>query len=460
MQSARHYGATSDGTTSSAAQRLSDQQVPPDDEPWRAKVLITGMRRSGKTSVQEVVFNSLPPKDSFFLEATSKITKLDIDSPSFVRTRATLHLCKLNPILGRIRYLLLRVSLLVAVRYKDDYYHPIAHLVHLVATVAEVNPSVHLEVFVHKAEALSDEYKVEHFRHIQSRIIDELLDHPASALLTNMPLNFYLTSVYDHTIYEAFSRVVQRLVPQLATLENLLNTLVSTCGIAKAFLFDITCLVYVATDASPVDNASFELCCDYVQTLVSFSNLYKNLRPHSITAEPASSSHAHSPVSSIPSSPSTSSHGATQTKGRPKAPLKSHPDQDESPSSSPSHSLISTTKSQSSPPPGAGSSLQRKDSQKSSTLTKNGSANTMTGSQTLDRLLPAEKESKRWATSAAKLNPESTLAYWQITDTLSLVCLTRSQTYEEHRGLVEYNVTFFRGAVQKIVQMELAKRNP
>lgn len=45
--------------------------------------------------------------------------------------------------------------------------------------------------------------------------------------MTNLPLNFYLTSVYDHTIYEAFSRVVQRLVPQLPTLENLLNTLVA-----------------------------------------------------------------------------------------------------------------------------------------------------------------------------------------------------------------------------------------
>lgn len=43
---------------------------------------------------------------------------------------------------------------------QDDYYSPIAHLVHLIATVAQVNPKVHLEVFVHKAEALSDEFKV------------------------------------------------------------------------------------------------------------------------------------------------------------------------------------------------------------------------------------------------------------------------------------------------------------
>ncbi|KIO34496.1 hypothetical protein M407DRAFT_63638, partial [Tulasnella calospora MUT 4182] len=228
--------------------------------------------RSGKTSVQEVVFNSLPPKDSFFLEATSKITKLDIDSMVAFQLWDCPGSREIEDLGVPLSYF---QSIIFVLDIQDDYYSPIAHLVHLIATVAEVNPKVHLEVFVHKAEALSDEFKVEHFRHIQSRIIDELLDHPASSIMTNLPLNFYLTSVYDHTIYEAFSRVVQRLVPQLPTLENLLNTLVANSGIAKAFLFDVTCLLYVATDASPVDNASFELCCDYVQTLTSFSNLYK-----------------------------------------------------------------------------------------------------------------------------------------------------------------------------------------
>lgn len=38
------------------------------------------------------------------------------------------------------------------------------------------------------------------------------------------------------------------------------------------------------------------------------------------------------------------------------------------------------------------------------------------------------------------------------------MCLLRSETFEKHRGLIEYNVTFFRGAVQKIVQLERAKR--
>jgi Ras-related GTP-binding protein C/D len=40
-------------------------------------------------------------------------------------------------------------------------------------------------------------------------------------------MSFYLTSIYDHSIFEAFSKVVQKLIPQLPTLENLLNILIT-----------------------------------------------------------------------------------------------------------------------------------------------------------------------------------------------------------------------------------------
>lgn len=40
-------------------------------------------------------------------------------------------------------------------------------------------------------------------------------------------LSFHQTSIYDHSIFEAFSKVVQKLIPQLPTLENLLNILIS-----------------------------------------------------------------------------------------------------------------------------------------------------------------------------------------------------------------------------------------
>ena len=61
----------------------------------------------------------------------------------------------------------------------------------------------------------------ENFRHIQQRVLDELLDE--SPEYEQIPINFHLTSIYDHTLHEAFSRVLQKLVGSLPYLEDLLN---------------------------------------------------------------------------------------------------------------------------------------------------------------------------------------------------------------------------------------------
>lgn len=185
---------------------------------------------------------------------------------------------------------------------------------------------MNLEVFVHKAEALSEEFRtgvfiillvplflnqilngsssiyafVENFRHIQGRVLDELADLPplsfaqAPSSTSNstvapgsptlpsedpvqMPFNFYLTSVYDHTLHDAFSRVFARILApgSLPYLEGLLNSFTTSSSSSKTFLFDVCAGFYVATDYSPVDTAKFGLCCDYVRMLSQFEGLFK-----------------------------------------------------------------------------------------------------------------------------------------------------------------------------------------
>jgi hypothetical protein len=107
-----------------------------------------------------------------------------------------------------------------------------------------VNPKVLFEVFIHKVDGLSDDHKhgaqgpwqtrlvcvrvahsgrgrrpTETQRVIQSRAGDDLTD----AGLDNLQVTYYMTSIYDHSIFEAFSKVIQKLIPQLPTLENLLT---------------------------------------------------------------------------------------------------------------------------------------------------------------------------------------------------------------------------------------------
>ena len=68
--------------------------------------------------------------------------------------------------------------------------------------------------------------------------------------------------------------MVQKLIRQLPTLENLLNILNSNSGIEKSFLFDVVSKIYIATDSSPVDMQSYELCSDMIDVVIDVSCIY------------------------------------------------------------------------------------------------------------------------------------------------------------------------------------------
>ena len=63
-----------------------------------------------------------------------------------------------------------------AVLSQDLYQQPIQRLVDFVVTAYQAHPNMNLEVFVHKADVLSEEYKFgKHFREHVSRSLDSCL---------------------------------------------------------------------------------------------------------------------------------------------------------------------------------------------------------------------------------------------------------------------------------------------
>ena len=65
----------------------------------------------------------------------------------------------------------------------------------------------------------------ENFRHIQQRVLEELDDYDFG----HIPVNFYLTSIHDHSLQDAFSKVVHKLIDSLPYIEDLLNVF---CGVS------------------------------------------------------------------------------------------------------------------------------------------------------------------------------------------------------------------------------------
>ena len=164
-------------------------------------------------------------------------------------------------------------ALIYVVDAQDDpSADSLSNLHQLAKRAHRINPNIHFEVFVHKVDGdlfLSEDHKVDCQRDIQQQVADELED-------ANLDINFsfYLTSIYDHSIFESFSKVVQKLIPQLPTMENLLNIFITNCNIEKAFIFDVVSKLYIGTDSNPVDIQSYELCSDMIDVVIDVSCIY------------------------------------------------------------------------------------------------------------------------------------------------------------------------------------------
>lgn len=167
-------------------------------------------------------------------------------------------------------------SLIFVVDAQDEPYdHVLQSFTTAVMAATRVNPQCSIEVFINKVDGelfLSDESKYDCRRDVMTQVTDELAD--AGVPPDSLQIRYHLTSIYDHSIYEALSRVVQRLIPQLPTLENLLNVLVSTCSMEKAYLFDVVSKLYISTDSGPVDMQSVELCSDMIDVVLDVSGIY------------------------------------------------------------------------------------------------------------------------------------------------------------------------------------------
>ncbi|CAG0887241.1 unnamed protein product [Darwinula stevensoni] len=248
---------------------LSDG-VPSQNKP---RILLMGLRRSGKSSIQKVVFHKMSPNETLFLESTNKIVKEDVSNSSFVQFQIwdfPGQIDFFDPTFDSDMIFGGCGALVFVIDAQDDYMEALNRLHQTVTRAYKVNPSIRFEVFIHKVDGLSDDHKIETQRDIHQRANDDLLD----AGMESISLSFYLTSIYDHSIFEAFSKVVQKLIPQLPTLEHLLNIFISNSGIEKAFLFDVVSKIYIATDSSPVDMQSYELCCDMIDVVIDVSCIY------------------------------------------------------------------------------------------------------------------------------------------------------------------------------------------
>ena len=153
---------------------------------------------------------------------------------------------------------------------QDNYMEAIVRLTETIVHLQQSFPEIKYSVFIHKTDSLAEDYRDDIIRDIMQRVSDDLFD----AGLENPPVSFHPTSIYDYGIFEAFSKVIQSLVPQLPVFEALLNTITASCRFEKVYLFDVLSKIYIASDAGAADIATYGLCSDYIDIIVDLSEVY------------------------------------------------------------------------------------------------------------------------------------------------------------------------------------------
>ena len=244
--------------------------------------------RSGKSSIINVVLFKMPPNETLWIQATTAIKKyaLQYDTPHPYLAKTPPDHCRsyrnypIWDLPGQIDFLDSNFDtdsifnsaggIVWVIDAQDEYQDSITRLVQTYAQLQQSYPDIKYTVFVHKVDSLSPEGRDENHSDIMQRVQDDLED----AGVENPAINFYATSVYDHSVYDALSKVMQQLNPHLATFETLLNTLTASCRFEKLYLLDISTKLCIASDTSAVDPAAYQLCSDYIDTVLDLHGIY------------------------------------------------------------------------------------------------------------------------------------------------------------------------------------------
>jgi len=168
-----------------------------------------------------------------------------------------------------------RASAIVYVLDANDepYADSIQGLMDVIKRATRANPNIHIEVFLHKIDGelfVSDDAKHDCRREVKQQVTDELQDFQ----LEGVNISYHLTSIFDHSIREAFSKVVQKLVPHQETMEELLNSFCITTRMEKALLFDVQSKLYLCADHNPPDAPMTELSAEMIEVAIDVSGIY------------------------------------------------------------------------------------------------------------------------------------------------------------------------------------------
>ena len=218
-----------------------------------------GTQKSGKTSIRKIVFEKMSPNKSIFNQSTSKIETIQIEIVRNCKLSITefphniLSIEQISTIENN--YLKNCGTLIYVFDFQDNSNTPFDYFIQNIIPLVK-NHSITVSIFIHKTDIelnLSNKEFEKKINEIKLKF---------NQLIKSFDFNYYITSIYDYSLFEKFSRIFRRTVPQLTNISNLVEDLKENCNFDKCYLFNVYYKIYIGVDYFPLGEEFFTIGFD------------------------------------------------------------------------------------------------------------------------------------------------------------------------------------------------------
>ncbi|PVU87993.1 hypothetical protein BB561_006087 [Smittium simulii] len=251
-------------------EQLQEENYHSIDNDTKPKILLMGPPRSGKSSILMVIFEKRDQLETVYLQPTTDIVEYTMyggievyDLPG-ISYEHDYQFIDLNLFLGE------NTVIVFVIDTQDDIQKSLHYLYSSMDLIFSIQPNTQFNIFLHKIDGLSEELRQDINQEIQHRIFSHM-DYEG---YDNSLVQFYLTSIYNKSIYEAMSRVSHKLVPNVSTLENILTSFCYKSNLDKAYLFDMDSKLFIATDSFPFASQYHQFCCSTIGLMEDLTTMY------------------------------------------------------------------------------------------------------------------------------------------------------------------------------------------
>ena len=232
---------------------------------------------SGKTSIKKVIFDKIPPQISEISGQLSKeynnklysfgYCKLNIiEFPSSFSFQNNFKECE--QYLNKCNALIFVYDYNTKMEQQMDYFRK------NILPIINKFKNISLYIFIHKIDyyncnsILQSQYN-EEVKQIKSKIEEQIYPEFEEDKFKN---NFFITSIYDSTLIEAFSNILQNMIPHNRNLCFLL----SKFGLKNSYIFDINNKFCLAKDVEmgKANENMFEICINMLDFVIEMAHIY------------------------------------------------------------------------------------------------------------------------------------------------------------------------------------------